>query len=81
MGTYVNQSTPLHIQPRRADRLMEVRGEERQRARQALAEILATTSLRGAPATVAAIFGPISISPTPSVPVASRISTSIAGWP
>ncbi len=30
MGTYVNQSTPLHVQMRRAERLMEVRGEERQ---------------------------------------------------
>src|SRR2546430_1044779 len=28
MGTYVNQSTPLHIQVRRAERLLEMRGEE-----------------------------------------------------
>ena len=48
MGSYVNQSTPLHIQPRRAERLMEVRGEERQRARQELAEFLATINIGAA---------------------------------
>ncbi len=47
MGTYTNQSTPLHIQVRRAERLLEMRGEERQRARQALAEFLATVNLGG----------------------------------
>src|SRR5438876_1192904 len=47
MGTYVNQSTPLHIQVRRAERLLEMRGEERQRARQALAEFLSTVNLKG----------------------------------
>jgi len=45
MGTYVNQSTPLHVQMRRAERLMEVRGEERQRVRQELAEFLAGVSI------------------------------------
>jgi hypothetical protein len=45
MGTYVNQSTPLHIQVRRAERLMEVRGEERQRARQELTEFLAGVNI------------------------------------
>jgi virginiamycin B lyase len=45
MGTYTNQSTPLHIQARRAERLLEVRGEERERARQALAEFLAGVNL------------------------------------
>ena len=45
MGTYTNQSTPLHIQPRRAERLLEMRGEERQRARQQLAEFLAGVNL------------------------------------
>ncbi len=50
MGTYVNQSTPLHVQARRAERLLEVRGEERQRARQALAEFLAGINLASASA-------------------------------
>jgi len=49
MGTYVNQSTPLHIQLRRAERLMEMRGDERQRARQALAEFLSGVNLNGRP--------------------------------
>ena len=49
MGTYTNQSTPLHIQARRAERLLEMRGEERQRARQQLAEFLAGINLGGAP--------------------------------
>src|SRR5712691_7961745 len=45
MGTYANMSTPLHIQTRRAERLLEMRGEERQRARQELAEFLAGVNL------------------------------------
>jgi len=49
MGTYVNQSTPLHVQLRRAERLMEMRGDERQRARQALAEFLSGVNLNGRP--------------------------------
>jgi len=48
MGTYTNQSTPLHIQTRRAERLLEVRGEERERARQQLAEFLAGVNLGSA---------------------------------
>src|SRR5207253_391627 len=49
MGTYVNQSTLLHIQLRRAERVMEMRGDERQRARQALAEFLSGVNLNGRP--------------------------------
>jgi streptogramin lyase len=48
MGTYTNQSTPLHIQTRRAERLLEMRGEARERARQQLAEFLAGVNLGSA---------------------------------
>src|SRR5204863_723804 len=42
-----NQSTPLHVQVRRAERLLEMRGEERQTARRALAEFLSGVNLNG----------------------------------
>src|SRR2546430_16030039 len=47
MGTYVNQSTQLHVQVRRAERLLEMQGEERQAARRALAEILSGVNQNG----------------------------------
>jgi virginiamycin B lyase len=45
MGTYANQSFPLHPQKRLADRLLEVRGDERQRNRQKQAEYLSKLNL------------------------------------
>jgi len=41
MGSYVNQSFPLHVQKRKADRLLEEQGESRERTRRKLAEFLA----------------------------------------
>lgn len=45
MGSYANQSFPLHLQKRKADRLLEERGEYRVRARQKQAEFLARVNL------------------------------------
>ena len=45
MGSYANQSFPLHIQKRKADRLLEERGEQRQQARQRQAAYLASINL------------------------------------
>lgn len=45
MGGYANQATPLHPQRRLAGRMLEVRGEQRVHARQALAEYLSTANL------------------------------------
>jgi len=45
MGTYANQSFPLHPQKRLADRLLEVRGDERQRNRQKQADYLSKLNL------------------------------------
>jgi streptogramin lyase len=46
MGSYANQSFPLHVQKRKADRLLEERGEYRERTRQKQAEFLARVNLR-----------------------------------
>ena len=48
MTRYANQSTPLHPQLRLAERLLEVRGEARQRAQQQQAEFLSTINLSSA---------------------------------
>ena len=45
MGTYANQAFPLHPQKRLADRLLEARGEQRQRNRQEQAKYLSTLNL------------------------------------
>lgn len=45
MGTYANQATPLHPQKRLAERMLEDRGDTRQRNRQKLAEYLSTINL------------------------------------
>jgi virginiamycin B lyase len=45
MGTYANQAFPLHPQRRLADRMLEVRGEQRQRNREAQAQYLSTLNL------------------------------------
>jgi virginiamycin B lyase len=45
MGTYANQAFPLHPQKRLADRLLEARGEQRQRNREAQAQYLSTLNL------------------------------------
>jgi virginiamycin B lyase len=45
MGSYANQSFPLHLQKRKADRLLEERGEYREKTRQRLAEFLARVNL------------------------------------
>jgi len=49
MGSYANQSFPLHVQRRKADRLLEERGEYRVRARQKQAEFLARVNLSANP--------------------------------
>lgn len=46
MGSYANQSFPLHVQKRKADRLLEERGEYRERTRQKQAEFLARVNAR-----------------------------------
>jgi streptogramin lyase len=46
MAGYANQSTSLHPQKRRAERLLEQRGEEREQAQQKQAEWLSTINLR-----------------------------------
>jgi streptogramin lyase len=45
MAGYANQSTSLHPQKRRAERLLEVRGEQRERAQQEQAEWLSSINL------------------------------------
>jgi streptogramin lyase len=49
MTSYANQSTPLHPQLRRAERLLEQRGEDRDRARRQQAEYLGTINLSAGP--------------------------------
>jgi streptogramin lyase len=49
MGTYANQATPLHPQLRKAERLLEERGEQRQVSRQRQAEYLSTVNLSSGP--------------------------------
>ena len=49
MQGYVNQSIPAHPQLRRADRLMEERGDQRVQVQRQLADYLATINLRAAP--------------------------------
>ena len=46
---YANQSTPLHPQRRLAERLLELRGEQRQEAQRRQAEFLSAINLRSAP--------------------------------
>jgi virginiamycin B lyase len=45
MGNYANQSMPIHPQVRRAERLLEERGDQRNQAREAMAKFLATINL------------------------------------
>ena len=45
MGTYANSATPLRPQRRKADRLLEARGEQLQRTRQRQAQYLSTINL------------------------------------
>jgi streptogramin lyase len=45
MGSYANQSFPFHVQKRKADRLLEERGEFREKTRQKLATFLARENL------------------------------------
>ena len=45
MGSYANQSFPLHIQKRMATRLLEVRGDELQKTRQRMASLMASNNL------------------------------------
>ena len=47
MGSYANQSFPLHPQRRLATRALEVRGDELQQARQRQAEFLSSINLSG----------------------------------
>ena len=49
MGNYVNQSSPLHMQLRKADRLYEERGEARERNRLRQADFLARVNLSSGP--------------------------------
>jgi virginiamycin B lyase len=44
MGQYANQSTPLHPQKRKAERLLEERGDQRQQTRQREADYLASVN-------------------------------------
>jgi len=46
MGTYANQSTPLKPQKRKAERLLEDRGESRRLARERQAAYMSTVNLR-----------------------------------
>jgi virginiamycin B lyase len=48
MQAYVNQSIPAHPQLRKAERLMEERGDQRVQVYRAVAEYLATINLKGA---------------------------------
>ena len=50
MGSYANQSFPLHIQKRMATRLLEVRGEELQNTRARMAKLMASNNLSNGPA-------------------------------
>jgi virginiamycin B lyase len=45
MGTYANQAFPLHPQKRLADRVLDLHGEARERARRRQAEFLSTINL------------------------------------
>jgi virginiamycin B lyase len=45
MGGYANQSMPIHPQRRQAERLLEERGEQRNQARDAMAQFLASINL------------------------------------
>jgi virginiamycin B lyase len=45
MGSYANQAFPLHPQKRLADRMLEARGEQRQRNRQEQAQYLSKVNL------------------------------------
>ena len=49
MSGYANQSTPLHPQLRRAERLLEMRGEQRQQAQRRQAEFLSAINLASVP--------------------------------
>ena len=49
MGSYANQSFPLHVQKRKADRLLEERGEYRERTRMRLAAFLARVNQSSGP--------------------------------
>lgn len=49
MGTYANQSTPYKVQRRKAERLLEERGEARAAARMKRAEFLAGVNLSAGP--------------------------------
>ena len=49
MQGYVNQSIPAHPQLRRAERLMEERGDQRVQVQQKLADYLASINLSAAP--------------------------------
>ncbi|PWU05436.1 MAG: hypothetical protein C5B51_14330 [Terriglobia bacterium] len=49
MGNYANQAFPLHPQKRLADRVMEVHGEARDRARQQQAAFLSSINLSSGP--------------------------------
>ncbi len=49
MQAYVNQSIPAHPQLRRAERLMEERGDQRVQAQRQLADYLATINLNKSP--------------------------------
>ena len=46
MGTYANSATPLRPQKRKAERLLEARGESRQLAREKQAAYMSTVNLR-----------------------------------
>jgi len=49
MGEYANQSTPLKPQRRKAERILETRGEQREQAQRRLAEYLASVNLSNGP--------------------------------
>jgi len=49
MSTYANQSTPLKPQRRKAERLLEDRGESRRLARERQADYMSTVNLRSGP--------------------------------
>jgi virginiamycin B lyase len=50
MGSYANQSFPLHPQKRKAMRLLEVRGDELAKTRQKMADFMANVNLSAGPA-------------------------------
>ena len=49
MGGYANQSFPLHVQKRKAMRLLEVRGDELTKIRQRQADFMASVNLSAGP--------------------------------